>query len=127
MNRFRLILILPLLTLLLLAQQGATLHELSHLRCGSRPPPSQPLTGQPPAAEAAGAQPLALQVSATAALPAGNRCLTCQAFAQIAHPASGFIGWPLIKPAAKLRSPDLFSSVAGRDAPAPRSRGPPQG
>ncbi|HEY2590535.1 MAG TPA: hypothetical protein VGI35_03000 [Steroidobacteraceae bacterium] len=97
---------LPLLALLLVAQQGATLHELSHLRADSRA--------------------LAVQVQAIAAAPDTSRCLTCEAFAQIAHPAVGFAHFTAAPPAAVPAAPDPLFSVIGASAPTPRSRGPPQ-
>ena len=106
MRRFGLPLILPLLALLLLAQQGAMLHEMSHLRSDRRA--------------------LAGQVSESAAPQDTGPCLTCEAFAQIAHPATGFAAIAPAPPAAVPGAPDPLFSVIGASAPTPRSRGPPQ-
>jgi len=106
LRHLRLALTLPLLALLLVAQQGATLHELSHLREDGRA--------------------LAPQVRETATPSDASRCLTCEAFAQIAHPAVGFAVITAAPPAAVLAAPEPLFSVIGASAPTPRSRGPPQ-
>ena len=106
MRRLGLPLILPLLALLLLAQQGAMLHELSHLRSDGRA--------------------FAGQVSESAAPEDSGPCLICEAFAQIAHPATGFAAITAAAPAAVPAAPDPRFSVIGASAPTPRSRGPPQ-
>ena len=109
MRRLGLPLILPLLALMLFAQQGAMLHELSHLR-------SDGLA-------------LAAQVRESAAPQApqdSGPCLICEAFAQIVHPATGFPAITPASPAAAPAAPDPRFSVIGASAPTPRSRGPPQ-
>jgi hypothetical protein len=106
MRRLGLPLILPLLALLLLDQQGAMLHELSHLRSDFRA--------------------LAAHVGESAAPHESGPCLTCEAFAQIAHPATGFVAITAAPPAAVPAAPDPRFSVIGASAPTPRSRGPPQ-
>jgi hypothetical protein len=106
MDRPRLALILPLLALLLVAQQGAMLHELSHLRADRRA--------------------VAVHVSDNAVPSDSGRCLACEAFAQIAHPAAGFALVIAAAPAATPAAPDPLFSVIGASAPTPRSRGPPQ-
>lgn len=106
MHRLRLALTLPLLALLLVAQQGAMLHELSHLRSDARA--------------------LAPQVRESASPSDTGPCLTCEAFAQIAHPATGFAAIIAASPAAMPAAPDPLFSVIGASAPTPRSRGPPQ-
>ena len=95
--RLRLIL---LALLLVLDQQGALLHELGHLRHGAAAP--------------------AITLHADEHAD-GLACPTCEAFAQIANPASG-----TVCPAALLPTPDPCYSIAGALAPRPRSRGPPQ-
>jgi len=81
------------------------LHELSHLRSDGRA--------------------LTAQVSEIAGPEDTGLCLTCEAFAQIAHSAPGFA--PVIPPApaAMPPAPDPLFSVIGASAPSPRSRGPP--
>ena len=106
MDRLRLALALPLLALLLVAQQGAMLHELSHLRADGRA--------------------LAAHLGDTAAPSDQGPCLTCEAFAQIAHPAVGFAPITAAPAAAIPAAPDPLFSVIGASAPTPRSRGPPQ-
>ncbi|MGH8220409.1 MAG: hypothetical protein ACREUT_17880 [Steroidobacteraceae bacterium] len=106
MRRIGLPLILPLLGLLLFAQQGALLHELSHLRSDGGT--------------------LAGQVGESAAPQNTGPCLICEAFAQIAHPASGFASITATPAAAAPAAPDPLFSVIGASAPTPRSRGPPQ-
>jgi hypothetical protein len=92
--------------LLVLDQQGALLHELSHLQ------------------HSAGASGVTLHA---AEHPADDlRCPTCEAFAQIANPASGAVHAVPVCPAAFLPTPDPCYSIAGALAPTPRSRGPPR-
>jgi hypothetical protein len=100
--RLRLIL---LALLLVLDQQGALLHELGHLRHGAAAP--------------------AITLHADEHAD-GLACPTCEAFAQIANPASGAVHTVPVCPAALLPTPDPCYSIAGALAPRPRSRGPPQ-
>jgi hypothetical protein len=104
MRRLRLALALPLLVLF--AQQGALLHELSHVYYSGHA--------------------LGSEMRQDAQLPDDALCPTCQAFAQIAHPASGSAGVPALPLATYLPSPDPSYRTADADAPSPRSRGPPQ-
>jgi hypothetical protein len=92
--------------LLVLDQQGALLHELGHLSHG------------------AGAAAVTLHAEEHAT--DGLYCPTCEAFAQIANPASGAVHTVPVCPAAFLPTPDPCYSIADSRAPRPRSRGPPQ-
>jgi hypothetical protein len=94
---------LSILLLLLLAQQGADVHELSHvLRAGDA----------------------ALQVESGGV--ADPICALCPAFAQVATPAvSHAFQIPPLGRAAALRAAELPSSAVDASAPKPRSRGPP--
>lgn len=105
MRRLRLALTLPLLALLLLAQQGATLHELTHLYYSGQARDAQLRAGDHLLDDA--------------------HCLTCQSFAQVSHPASGSAIVFVAPPAALPQSPAPLYSVIGASAPTPRSRGPP--
>jgi hypothetical protein len=100
MHRIRLTCVLALL--LVFAQQGAMLHELSHVyRTGTAH----------------------LQNEDTRL--DGKLCEVCLAFAQVANPASGtLIVPPTIAAVRHVRRDPEFSIIAA-DAPAQRSRGPP--
>jgi len=104
MRRFRVALVLPFL--LLLVQQGAVLHELSHTYYS------------------AGA--LGAQLSDDQHLLDDSRCPTCQAFAQVAHPAQGTVAQLSLPPATPVPGPEPLNLSSGTDRPQPRSRGPPQ-
>ncbi len=104
MRRLRLALALPVLVLF--AQQGALLHELTHVYYS--------------------AHALGSQLRQDEQLPDDGACPTCQAFAQIAHPAVGSAVIVALPPAAYLPNPDPSYRMADADAPNPRSRGPPQ-
>ncbi len=104
MGRLRLALALPLLVLF--AQQGAVLHELTHVYYSG--------------------QALGTELRQDAQLPDDALCPACQAFAQIAHPAVGHAAVLSPPPATYLPSPDPGYRTGGADAPSPRSRGPPQ-
>ena len=91
---------------LLLAQQGALLHELSHLTH---------------AGHSAGAA-LSAQLRATE----GGLCPTCEAFAQIVNPVAAGVTDLAVCPAALIPAPAPCFTIVGTDAPIPRSRGPPQ-
>ncbi|HYL70937.1 MAG TPA: hypothetical protein VEY89_06525 [Candidatus Dormibacteraeota bacterium] len=90
--------------LLVFAQHGAVLHELGHLSLGDR--------GHTPAARAH--------------LPADSTCATCEAFAQIANPASGAAATLTASAAVYLPIPAPVYAIIAADTPTPRSRGPPQ-
>jgi len=92
--------------LLVLVQHGAVLHELGHLGHGER---------------TAGTTLRADIQSLDRGL-----CLTCEAFAQIANPAAGWVSDIPVCPAALVPTPGPCYAVIGADTPAPRSRGPPQ-
>src|SRR5215469_10247344 len=87
--------------LLVLDQQGALLHELGHLHRG---------------ADAA-----AVTLHAEAHPAEGPGCPTCEAFAQIANPASAAVHTVPLCPAAFLPTPDPCYSIAGAQALSPRS------
>jgi hypothetical protein len=89
---------------LVFAQCGALLHELGHLtHAGHARTPSAELYA---AGEGA--------------------CATCEAYAQIANPASAAAATLAACPAEFLPIPEPCSSIPGAGAPTPRSRGPPQ-
>jgi hypothetical protein len=100
MNRIRHSFALALL--LVFVQQGAVLHELSHIyRTGT-------------------AHPQNVKTSLD-----GKACETCLGFAQVANPASGtlFVA-PAIAAVHQVRRDPEFSIIAAA-APVPRSRAPP--
>jgi hypothetical protein len=89
---------------LVFAQCGALLHEVGHLtHAGQARTPSVELY--------AGGE---------------GACAACEAYAQIANPASAAAATLAACPAEFLPTPDPCYSIAGADAPTPRSRGPPQ-
>ena len=90
--------------LLVFAQQGAVLHELGHLQHGDR--------GSVPALRAQ--------------LPADATCATCEAFAQVANPASGAAHTLSASASVYLPTPAPDYTIVAADALTPRSRGPPQ-
>jgi hypothetical protein len=104
MRRLYLSWFLPLL--LVFAQHGAVLHELSHLHHG---------------AYGAGA---ALQASAE--LLDSGPCLTCEAFAQVTSPAAAQAATLTACPASFIPTPEPYYTILSADAPTARSRGPPQ-
>jgi len=91
--------------LLVFAQHGAVLHEISHLHFD--PAESATLHQSHEATDA-------------------SSCPTCQAFAQIANPAAGAATAIAVCPAPYLLAPAPRDGVAVADAPIPCSRGPPQ-
>jgi hypothetical protein len=94
---------LGLWLLLVTAQQGAVVHELSHL-----------------------AQVSHTQTGAQAGLPGEQSCALCPAYAQAASPAfSHSITIPLLVRTALERDADPQTSAISADLPQPRSRGPP--
>ncbi|HTX24089.1 MAG TPA: hypothetical protein VMD03_05490 [Steroidobacteraceae bacterium] len=104
MPRLRLALLLPLLVVL--AQQGALLHELTHVYYSGRT--------------------VGAQLRGDDQLPDNASCPACQAFAQVTHPASGSAPAFTMPQVPHLRSPDPAYRIVHADAPTPRSRGPPQ-
>jgi hypothetical protein len=104
MRRLRLALLLPLLVVL--AQQGALLHELTHVYYSGRA--------------------LGAQLRGDDQLPDDASCPNCQAFAQVTHPASGSPTAFTPPRVPYLRCPDPSYRIVHADAPTPRSRGPPQ-
>jgi|SRR5450631_3064471 hypothetical protein len=101
MRRFRLALAFPLL--LVFAQQGAMLHELSHIYgTGS----SQPRY--------------------VANLLPGKFCETCRAFEQVGNPASTATAVLSAVPVARNHAPAPEYSVIAAQVPIPHSRGPPR-
>ena len=92
--------------LLVLAQHGALLHELGHL-------------SQRTAAEGATLHP-------HAGVPESGLCLTCEAFSQVANPATAGAAQVAASPPALIPTPDPCYAIVAADAPTPRSRGPPQ-
>ena len=99
-SQFRLALVLPLL--LVFAQQGALLHELSHIHPGSG------------------------QVRYENNLVAGKICDICAAFAQVGNPASASVAvLPAVAAVRHYVPAPLYSIVAAEALP-PRSRGPPR-
>jgi hypothetical protein len=90
--------------LLVFAQQGAVLHELGHLQHGDR--------GQGAALRAQ--------------LSADGTCATCEAFAQVANPASGAASTLSASAAVYLPTPAPNYTIVAADTPTPRNRGPPQ-
>ena len=91
--------------LLVFAQHGAVLHEISHLHFDR-------------------ADNATLHQSQQAA--DASPCLICQAFAQIANPATGAATAVAACTARCLLSPAFCDGIVGADAPIPCSRGPPQ-
>jgi len=101
MRRFRIALTLPLL--LLFAQQGAVLHELSHIV----------RTGGP-------------QQRYEENLLQGKLCQACLAFEQVGNPASAAIAvLPAIPAVHNDVSAPQYSIIAAQ-VPIPHSRGPPR-
>jgi len=91
--------------LLVFAQHGAVLHEISHLHLD----------------RTAGATLLQAQQSADT-----SSCLTCQAFAQVVNPASGTAALAATCSAPVIPARAPCYAIIGAAAPTPRSRGPPQ-
>ena len=100
-SKFRLALVLPLL--LVFAQQGAMLHELSHI---------QPVGSG--------------QARYENNLAVGKICDICAAFAQVGNPASATVAvLPAVAAVRHYVPAPLYSIVAAEALP-PRSRGPPR-
>jgi len=100
-SKFRLALVLPLL--LVFAQHGAMLHELSHIHPGG-----------------------SAQVRYENDLLAGKICDICAAFAQVGNPASASVA--VVPTVATVRHyvPAPLYSIVAAEALSPRSRGPPR-
>jgi hypothetical protein len=92
--------------LLVLAQHGAALHELGHLSHSAR---SEGAT-----------------LRAGMELLENQLCPTCQAFSQIANPATARAIPVGVTPAAIIPASDPRYAIVSAEAPTPRSRGPPQ-
>lgn len=103
MRRWALALALPLF--LVIAEQGAMLHKLSHTYYSGH-------------ARAA-------QVSDDSGLVDNSECPACRSFGQIANPVGGATPLPAVKPSAPLPIAAPAYHVATADAPTARSRGPP--
>jgi hypothetical protein len=93
---------------LLLAQQGAVLHELGHI---SRAADVQ-----------AGA---ATSARVHADTLADKVCELCLAYSQLANPASACSQLPQLEPAACAAESHSFPAATPAEVPTPRSRGPP--
>jgi hypothetical protein len=104
LRRLELTLLLPLL--LVLAQQGAALHELSHLYYSGT--------------AAAGAQ-----LHDSRLLTDRSACTVCLSFAQVATPAAASLATLQAVPAARQPSPEPRYDFPAVAPPTPRSRGPP--
>jgi len=100
-SKFRLALVLPLL--LVFAQQGAMLHELSHIHSGG--------SGQ---------------VRYENNLVAGKFCDACAAFAQVGNPVSASVAVLPEVAAVRHYEPALLYSIVAAETLPPRSRGPPR-
>lgn len=59
-------------------------------------------------------------------LPDNGTCPTCQAFSQIANPATASAIVLALSPAALTPILDPSYGIVGAESPTPRSRGPPQ-
>ena len=101
-SRLRLILLLPLL--MLLAQQGAWLHQLGHAACSAHE------------------QAMAQQADDRAN---GARCPTCQSFSQVSFAASATAVHSAFLPPAYLPGSEPRFAFVPVTQPRPRNRGPP--
>jgi hypothetical protein len=90
--------------LLVFSQLGAVLHGIGHLSGAQR--------GTAPAL--------------SAQQPADSLCPTCEAYAQVANPASGTAHTLAACTSVFLAIPAPPCVFLGADAPTPRNRGPPQ-
>jgi hypothetical protein len=94
---------LGLALLLLLAQQGAVLHELSHLtRVGSN-----------------------AEVHVQGDTLLEKTCELCLAFSQVANPAGNTIAVVRFEPSSCAAGARISCAATPADTPTPRSRGPP--
>jgi hypothetical protein len=89
--------------LLVLAQHGAVLHELSHFGHGSD----------------------GVSLHQDPGLSEGASCPTCQAFSQVANPAGSYSFELGLVPRSLNPTSEPAYAIAGADVPSPRSRGPP--
>ncbi len=101
--QFRLTLLLPLL--MLLAQQGAWLHQLSHASYS--------------------AQVRQVQAIGSNHFLDNDQCPTCQSFSQVSFTASPELPKLAFVAPSFLRSAEPQFIVLSDDRPTPRSRGPP--
>ena len=101
--QFRLMLLLPLL--MLMAQQGAWLHQLSHAAYSAGP-------GQ-------------VLANGSDHLLDNDQCPTCQSFSQVSFTASPELPSLAFLAPSYLRSAEPPFIVLGVDRPTARSRGPP--
>ena len=92
--------------LLLLAQHGAVLHELSHLSHGTSTHGGM--------------------LDQRDQLPDNGSCPTCQAFSQVANPATASTLVLALCATAFIPAPEPSYAIVGAEIPTPRSRGPPQ-
>ena len=92
--------------LLVFVQQGAVLHELTHL------------------SHTDSADITALRADSHALN--GAYCPACEGFAQIANPAAAAIPAVGVCPSGYLSTPDPRYAIVADNPPTPRSRGPPQ-
>jgi hypothetical protein len=92
--------------LLLLAQHGALLHELSHYGH------SRQTSGTTVREDGRGLE--------------SGLCLTCEAYSQVTNPATAGVVHVPLSPAALIPIPEPRLVVVAANAPTPRSRGPPQ-
>jgi hypothetical protein len=106
MRRSSLVLLSISVLLLLLAQQGAVLHELSHVYY---------------TAQHSGAH-----LSEDQHQPDTEHCPECRSFAQVGASVCGSDHSLDLVPATQLRVPDRVYSIIGAKAPTARSRGPPE-
>ena len=106
MRRLRPAILALYAAMLLFAQQGALLHELSHAYYS---------------AQSAGGQ-----LTTDRHLPDNDHCPACRSFGQVTNPVSGSQPGLHIPLAARLRVPERVYSIIGAKAPTARSRGPPQ-
>lgn len=94
---------LGLALLLLLAQHGAVLHEVSHIcRVGTN---------------------IDAQMHADTFLE--KTCDLCYAFSQVANPAGNSVAGIQLEPASCTAAPGNSAALIATHAPTPRSRGPP--
>jgi hypothetical protein len=94
---------LGLALLLLLAQYGAVLHEVSHLsRIGAN-----------------------VQAQVHADTTVDKTCQLCLAFSQVSNPAGNTVNVSYFEPSACAANSAPPCSIIPRDVLAPRSRGPP--
>jgi hypothetical protein len=106
MRRLRLAILTISALLLLLTQQGAVLHELSHVYYAAQDSGAHLNEGQQ--------------------LPDMEHCPLCRSFAQVGASICGSDHSLDLPPAALLGVPDRVYSIIGAKAPTARSRGPPE-